>query len=1023
MKPIKLELEGFITYKNKITIDFTKLYDSHIFLISGDTGAGKTSIFDAIVYALYGEIARKNVNDENLRSDFLTKNDSYTYVDFEFIIRNEIYRIKRIPKQRAVETKRPKNISHSVYLWKIVDGEEILISEKVNEVKDKIKEIIGLDNNQFKKVALLAQGEFSEFLSANSNEKRQILGEIFKTSIYKDLEISLKEKAKEKKQDGDNLKNSLLLEINKREDLKTRLEDESIDLFEFDKIIDNSNSMICEIDQSIEIIENDRLEKYNLLEKEQESREYSINLNNNIRKFKDIEKELLHLDEKKKEYENLSKKITLSKKAYEISFLEKSYIELDNKIKNYKNNLSDNKIKLNEIDEKLKEYSNSDEIIKELEEKLERSNRDLYLKNDLLEKILKLKNIEKDFYTIDNEYKDLNEKISSKDYIENNIKNIEQIIESYQKEKIIINEKKLSNIKFDIKLQDENRNIKEKLTKLSEKNALSKKLENNEKELSKINVLIVENENLEKIALNNRRNTIINNFIDEINNTGICPVCKTKHENNLDKLEIDIDNNKDYDKIEKNLNDLKIQSGIIQKEITDIKLKLLEYSDINTEDIDFLKKQFSLEKEKLDKENLDIKEKSEEIEKSIEENKRKLDDFKAKKSDIDIYISKIDEIKESYFIKKNIIEENKEILSENSDDLKKDINAINRNITNRKLCIEKMRDTLKKLNDDKIRIISLNENLNEFIQNSLDELIEKRNKFYDNLNDSFESNDDYRNSLSFYESLSYNENRLKEYTDRLSNLNFMYNEFLSYKDRDLIDIEIIEKNIQSIKDEISNLDKNYHTQSINKKELENIRDNIIDFKKKYENNFKEFEIISNLSKIANGEIGNVSGREKLNFETFTLIYYFNRILEFANKRLKKISNGQYEMIRNSSSGGGKKSGLDIDIFDSNTGKTRPSSTLSGGETFLASLSLALGLSDEISHESGGIQIDTLFIDEGFGTLSKDYLDNAINVIESLSYNDRLIGIISHVQDIKDAFPSKILVNYTKENGSNIEVVV
>lgn len=1023
MKPIKLELEGFITYKNKITIDFTELYDSHIFLISGDTGAGKTTIFDAIVYALYGEIARKNVNDENLRSDFLTENDSYTYVDFEFMIRNEIYRIKRIPKQRAVETKRAKNISHSVYLWKIIDGEEILISEKVNEVKDKIKEIIGLDNNQFKKVALLAQGEFSEFLSANSNEKRQILGEIFKTSLYKDLEIKLKDKAKEKKQDGDNLKKSLLLEINKREDFKKKLEDESIDVFEFDKIIDSLDAMICEIDDSIKKITNNRLEKTNLLEKEQKNREYSINLNKNIRKFKDIENELSLLNQKKKEYENLSREITLSKKAYEISFLENSYIELDSKIKNYNDNLNDNKIKLNKICDKLKEYSNSDEIIKELEEKLENSNKDLYLKNELLEKNLKLKNIEKDFYIIDKEYKDLNEKISSKDYIENSIKNIESIIENYQKEKLDINEKKFANIKLDMKLQDKDRNIKEKLDKLSEKDNLSIKLESKKKELSKLNITIIENEKLEKIALSNRKNIIINKFIDEINDTGICPVCNTKHEHNLDKLEIDIDNNKDYDSIEKVLNELKIKNGIIEKEIKDIELKLSEYNDINIKDIESLKKQYSLEKEKFDKDSIELKVILEKIEKCIEENKIKLEDFKSKKSNIDVYTSKIDEIKENYFIKKNIIEENKKILSEDSDSLKKDIDIINTNIKRWKLRIKEIRDNLKRLNDEKIRIISLNENLNGFIKNSLDELITKRNKFHDKLNDTFKNNDDYRSSLSFYENLSYNENRLKEYTNRVSNLNFMYNEFLTYKDKKLIDIEIIEENIQYIKDEISSLDKNFHTQNIDKKELENIRDNIINFKEKYENNFKEFEIISNLSKIANGEIGNVSGREKLNFETFTLIYYFNRILEFANKRLKKISNGQYEMIRNSSSGGGKKSGLDIDIFDSNTGKIRPSSTLSGGETFLASLSLALGLSDEISHESGGIQIDTLFIDEGFGTLSKDYLDNAINVIESLSYNDRLIGIISHVQDIKDAFPSKILVNYTKENGSNIEVVV
>ena len=135
-----------------------------------------------------------------------------------------------------------------------------------------------------------------------------------------------------------------------------------------------------------------------------------------------------------------------------------------------------------------------------------------------------------------------------------------------------------------------------------------------------------------------------------------------------------------------------------------------------------------------------------------------------------------------------------------------------------------------------------------------------------------------------------------------------------------------------------------------------------------------------------------------------------------------MSNGQFSMVRKSYGDDLRsKHGLDLEILDANTGKKRPATTLSGGESFLASLSLALGLSDEISAENGGIKIDTLFIDEGFGTLSEDYLQKVIEQIEKLSYENKFIGLISHVDELKEAIDAKILVNYTSDQGSFIEV--
>jgi len=181
--------------------------------------------------------------------------------------------------------------------------------------------------------------------------------------------------------------------------------------------------------------------------------------------------------------------------------------------------------------------------------------------------------------------------------------------------------------------------------------------------------------------------------------------------------------------------------------------------------------------------------------------------------------------------------------------------------------------------------------------------------------------------------------------------------------------------------------------------------------------------ISALSDLANGVTGSVKGVEKLDFETFILSVYFDKVLEYANLRFNKMTDGQFSMVRKAEALDLRsKMGLDIEILDSNTGKKRPAATLSGGENFLASLSLALGLSDEIAAENGGIRIDTLFIDEGFGSLSHDFLSKAIQTIENLSKEDRFVGLISHVDELKDAIEAKILISYDPSEGSSLEIL-
>ncbi|MDY0406391.1 SbcC/MukB-like Walker B domain-containing protein [Virgibacillus sp. 179-BFC.A HS] len=239
------------------------------------------------------------------------------------------------------------------------------------------------------------------------------------------------------------------------------------------------------------------------------------------------------------------------------------------------------------------------------------------------------------------------------------------------------------------------------------------------------------------------------------------------------------------------------------------------------------------------------------------------------------------------------------------------------------------------------------------------------------------------------------------------------------QDRQRTDLVAIEQQLQALKQKYEQALEKWQQ---SKDYFENARDlktNIQEAAEKVAASEKQLSIIADLHDVIRGQ-----NSQKISFERFLQMEYLEQIIEAANHRLKNMSNGQFMLIRSKrQESRGKQSGLSIDVFDSYTGQTRDVKTLSGGEKFNASLCLALGMADVIQSFQGNISIQTMFIDEGFGTLDEESLNKAIDTLVDLQKSGRMIGVISHVRELKDVFPAILEVAKSKEGVSHTKFVV
>ena len=897
MRPELLTMQAFGPYKDLTTIDFTKLDDHGIYLLTGPTGAGKTMIFDAIMYALYQTGSGEYRNKEDTFRNRNVPIDVKPFVRLTFSVLNKRYTIERTLRYKA--KKDNKNLTDvKVYLK---DESNNQLYTNLKEVNDKIIEIIGVDKNQFVQICMIAQGEFKKILNAKTQDRILIFRKLFNSEKYNELQDAILDDYLGLRRKHDDLTLSLYsvlqnVEIDDRDELLSKY-------LVFDKVSELLNKQIAK----------DR-----------------IKVDSDSEKAKLIDKQLVDIDI------SINKALQLKKDQEEI-----------NKQKLLVNDLNNQRII---VSEKLNKLISDDELISKIDDQINKINNDLnaYKQLDDLNKKLNSINI-----SIDNTSKKLNKLNDDKQLNDKEIMKLEKII-------------------------DDNSDIEAKSLKHSQllKEWMQQK-DVYQKYISDKKIL-----NEDELLLNNKQGI----FQDKYN---IYLANKALYD-------------KEYDRFLCN------QAGILAKDLKDgeacpvcgstshVRLAKILDDVYSYEKLDELKKIVEVQSNECLQLSRDIAS----ISARIKVAKETLDS---------IVVSDIDEINS------NIKSLNALLLADKKN------NDKYQDALNKLPLLKENGDKLNGLINDNshmlVKLISDKDNVGVYYQDIKSKLsydcLDSANKMLNKLKEQKKQILD--NIRSLQEKIIGIDNSISASKAIISTLQ---SKLADSKVFDIDKLNASKNELNKLKSELNNEIKNtYSILDKNIKILNNIKPIYLDINA----NEDKLQLISKINDTINGRSGKESGKIKL--ETYVQMKFLDEILIKCNLRLMAMTNDQYSLCRHKEADNRQsQTGLDIDVIDHYNNSIRPVSSLSGGESFKASMALALGLSDEIQ-ASSKIKLETLFIDEGFGTLDDESLEAMMNILADLSNSNKLIGIISHVEQLKQRIDKQIVVSKDSHGNSKVKMVI
>ena len=1026
MKPISLTIEAFGPYRDSVTLDFNELQDHSMFLISGPTGAGKTSILDAMVYALYGEPSGEVRKTDAIRSDF-AEPQRMTRVDFSFAIGEAQYRVERLPKQLVAKKRgtgmREQNASATVYELK--DGEWKVIATSAAAIRDTIQRIIGFRKDQFLQVVLLPQGEFRKLLVASTSEREELLHTLFRTELYRRLQDALKaayDEAKSGIEENVTKQTALLQSISHDEEMPILTIEHVRELLKHRE--PHRDTLVMKRDKAVTVVEH-----YNTLRKEwalyNQAKQSLVDATAKLDLVKAREEERSSLQEKVRFLTSLTP-------SYE---LYKQFRDKQGVLKTLETTLSDAKQGVESASQYEAKCTESHEALASQAETIQAKRTTLAQLQQQSEKFDELALLNKELSTLNSKFETLNrEKSEAKLQAQHKlVADLEvELVEA--RKQFQANSKALESIP---RIQEQLGHLQRYSELLAEKYKVQNDIDTKEQGLATLEQTVknskVQLERLEHLMAEGRAFELVHLVVDN----EPCPVCgSVDHPQLASKPELYP--TKEEIEAARAIRDAELQkqaSEIGQKETLLIRLHELDeqvndqvsklklsIDNFSEDAFDSIQQDLASQMEQL----IALRSDTERLSKTIATNEDGLSAAKDKLAkteighnellktlhDLEVQISsvqaKIDALSES-LPTTDVAAWHKEI-----ELLMSELNDYDEQV---KACKTKLDVAREELNAKRGRLETLSTQVQEETKN-LDGLYQDYAKSLQQIslceNDFIDVLDDYKN-------LDTLRNELHALDEEFNKAQAVYDAALKHTQSivepsdtvadDVYDAAVVERD--DLVGSLAAWDKET-------KHIETTLGSLEKLETAMGESREEVEFLSRLNDLANG---GEQGFKNVTFERYVLGAILDEVVYAANLRLQTMSRSRYSLERSDYTGGGRgKQGLDLAVMDAFTGQSRPANTLSGGETFLASMALALGLADVIQSYAGGIHMDTMFIDEGFGTLDPDTLELAMETLVKLQSSGRLIGLISHVPELKTRIPAHLEVT-RGDDGSTAKFVI
>ena len=1056
MRPVQLELTNFGPYRKEV-INFTQFDHAPLFLIGGDTGAGKSTLFDAMTVALFATTSGDR-NVEEMRSTFAGPEDDLTKVTFYFQQGKHLYRIERVLQQERAKRGGGTTMQKATASLVIVDkigGQEIeKLGDKIKEVSDQIEQILGLNAEQFKQIILLPQNDFSRFLKEDSKTKTQILKKIFGTGIFDRFQKSLEERLRQSNKDMDKRQAQLdgyfASQVWSEEELavlaQTPASEKLARLEEFlsrrqesltgqKSILKDAHEDLAKLQKSLQIAQDvakifqeleQAKERYRLEIEEGaqgqaeakshlEELQFAQGLQETISSLKQYQKQLLQLEQ---DFEIAQEKLKAKEQAFEevkaqketLATQSEGFLQKEGKLGAWKEAIIYAQSLVQE-QEKIKQSSAN---YKRLEETYQQASKEIEL---------------------------LSQSLSD---LEANRLSLESLHEA---------EKLLQSVSYSVD--------KQLAQDLKEIEGLNQELAKTEKrhqtlslDIDQVQEILKKLEEQLRTTLASRRQLMIAQLQAELEDGQPCMVCGSLEHPKVDGTQADEAALKDLmDQVEElqaqkekqvatlsnrqaTLSEVETKRQDMLDQVAKVKLTLEKhYQELEEQvkgqfDFDFsedygadrgqallsaVEKHYQELQKRYEKEEADrvhyqnelgrAQEKATDLAKSYQEAKAALDQAKERLKDLQVAHPELESV-EVYQERISLAKQELDLYNKQIKENSEAYNQLHADIQGIKGQLESLTKSKEKTSQETKHLLAeLNQSLKA--EGALTDDLEQIQLWLLEVNK--QAIPKLQAQLTSYQTLK------QELQTQISK----GKELLQNHEKP--DLAALTQEVQTSQE---SYDKQLAQVSVMEKGLKDATATYQAAKTLQDSNqeaFKAHQELSDLVKVVKGENTALTGR--LNLEVYVIRQYFQQILDYANANyIGLLTDNRYSFVLSEE---GRRArdhfGLDINVYDQLTGSERSVKSLSGGETFIAALAIALSLSEVVQNTSKGAVVEALFIDEGFGSLDKEALTKAITVLEQIGEN-RMVGVISHVDDMKEGIAQQLAIIKSHDGSSRIKIV-